>query len=216
MNKIKDFISTNDIAKYIIVLVLVIVVLLGVTLAYYTWGTSVEERTNVTFDVIANVYIEYDGGADITGTSLYPASGKTNGITKEIYVTFNGESAQARFNLYLDLTTFPNELKDQSFKYAVDEVKLVDGTEVTTEVKNGDFTETGVKCETNSTDTNTINHIALLSNVVPDSTVIKYIVYIWIDGENYVNTSSMMNQTFTLTLHADGDYLKEQSTSLTS
>ena len=204
----EKIVGTNYIAKYILILTLVIVGLLGTTLAYYTWETTSAKRTNVTVGVLADVMvINYDAGSNITG-SLYPTDDKEDGLKKEITVSVTEYSPYASFDLYLDLTTLPVYLKHQSFKYAFYGVNAdgslfnitTAGSSTNEETVSGNFTETGVSCTKNNT-----NHIVLLENVIPQTTQAKYKLYIWIDGTIGDNPDTMMNQTFSFTLHATGE-----------
>jgi len=179
--------------KYGIILLLVFIVSMGSSLAYYSWGST--SNTNFSIEVLADVIrITYDGGPDITGANLFPTDDKQNdGIKKEISVKVDRYSEHASFNLYLDLKTLPAGLKDESFRY-----EFYQGSSL---LKSGNFkTPTTSSCTKNST-----NHIVLLNNITPTTTTANYTLYIWIDGVNYTNPNTMMNQTFEFTLHADGE-----------
>ena len=52
----------------------------------------------------------------------------------------------------------------------------------------------------------------LLSNQTPSTTTVTYTLYIWIDGVNFTNPDTMMNQEFEFTLHADGVKVKNPPT----
>lgn len=99
-------------------------------------------------------------------------------------------------NVYLDLVTLPNSLKDVSFRYAI-----YNGS---TLAKEGNFSSTSLSSSTSTCTANSTTHITLLSNVSVPTTKRTYTLYIWIDGANYTNPKSMMNQTFSFKLHADG------------
>ena len=99
-------------------------------------------------------------------------------------------------NVYLDLVTLPDNLKDVSFRYAI-----YNGS---TLAKEGNFSSTSLSSSTSTCTANSTTHITLLSNVSVPTTKRTYTLYIWIDGANYTNPKSMMNQTFSFKLHADG------------
>ena len=99
-------------------------------------------------------------------------------------------------NVYLDLVTLPNSLKDVSFRYAI-----YNGS---TLAKEGNFSSTSLSSSTSTCTANSTTHITLLSNVSVPITKTTYTLYIWIDGANYTNPKSMMNQAFNFKLHADG------------
>ena len=109
MNKIKEVVSTNKIAKYSLIIVALIIVLLSSTLAFYSWSS--ENNTNVSFTVASgSVDIVFNGGPDIRA-SLLPVDNKNKGIVKEITVKVLKNNPRASINLYLDINTLPNELK---------------------------------------------------------------------------------------------------------
>ena len=151
------------------------------------------------YTISDGVYIYYNGGPDIIGKDLFPTDNRArDGVVKEITVRVDEYKEDAKFNLYLDLKTLPNALKHASFKYEL--------YQASTLKTSGNFTNSGVTCTTNST-----KHIVLLSNVTPSTTTVTYTLYIWIDGVNFTNPDTMMNQEFEFTLHADGVKVKEKT-----
>ena len=59
--------------KYVYILLIVLILFIVGSYAFFSWGSDANNNTNVSFDVIADtVYIEYDAGSDITGANLYP------------------------------------------------------------------------------------------------------------------------------------------------
>ena len=184
--------------KYIIIALLVFIISISGSLAYYSWGSTTAQNTNVAFDVISDgVYIYYNGGSNIIGKDLFPTDNRArDGIVKEITVRVDEEKEGAKFNLYLDLTNLPTALKHSTFKYQI----YRNGTAADTARS---FADTPVTCTTNST-----NHFILLSNEVPSTTTVTYTLYIWIDGTSGTNPDTMMNQEFEFNLHADGVKVK--------
>ena len=181
--------------KYLVILLLTFIVCMSSTLAYYSWGST--SNINVAFDVVADyVYITYDGGSHITGSSLYPTDDKADGIEKTITVKVEEESDKATFNLYLDLTDVPEALLDESFRYALYNNETL--------IKEGSIIDTTASCSINNT-----NHIVLLNGITPSTTTTVYTLYLWIDGVNYTNPNDMMNQEFEFVLHAAGDYVRD-------
>ena len=99
--------------KFIIGVILLLILMLGGTYAYYKWTSS----NNMDFEVeIKGGTVVFEGGKDING-ELIPTSKKEEGIIKDI--TVKGNTEGATINLYMDLTTMSDNLKEESFKYEV-------------------------------------------------------------------------------------------------
>ena len=181
--------------KYVYILLIVLILFIVGSYAFFSWGSNANSNTNVSFDVIAEtVYIEYDAGPDITGANLYPVDDKSDGISKTITVKTDKvvQSKPVTFNLYLDLTSVPTALLHNSFKWAV-----YTGNDL---VSSGNLTDSTVSCNKNSA----VNHIVLFSNEKVTTTEKKYVLYLWIDGTDN-NPDDMMNKSFEFNLHADGN-----------
>ena len=107
-----------------------VIAIVGSTLAYYVWNTSSDEETKIVTDVgAATVY--FDGGSTIENASIRPVSDKSKGIVKTI--GFKGSVSGISANLYLDIINIDTGLKDNTFKYA-----FYDGS---TLIKEGSFTD---------------------------------------------------------------------------
>ena len=169
-----------------------VIAIVGSTLAYYVWNASSDEETKIVTNVgAATVY--FDGGSIIENASIRPVSDKSKGIVKTI--GFKGSVSGISANLYLDIINIDTGLKDNTFKYA-----FYDGS---TLIKEGSFTDEYLNSNTEvCTDNNTI-HIVLLSNIIVPTTIKNYTLYIWIDGTQD-NPKEMMNKTFSFKLHANG------------
>ena len=181
--------------KYVYILLIVLILFIVGSYAFFSWGSNANSNTNVSFDVVAEtVYIEYDAGSDITGANLYPVDDKSDGISKTITVKTDKvvQSKPVTFNLYLDLTSVPTALLHSSFKWAV-----YTGNNL---VSSGNLTDSTVSCNKNSA----VNHIVLFSNEKVTTTEKKYVLYLWIDG-TVNNPDDMMNKSFEFNLHADGN-----------
>ena len=174
-------------------IVLVIVVIVSGTYAYYVWTTSDSDTTKIVAGIGAAT-VTFDGGSDISA-NLRPVSDKSKGIVKNISV--KADTTGLVFNMYLDITSIDTGLKDESFRY-----ELYKGT---TKVKEGNFSDSYLTSNTVTCTKNNTNHIVLLTNESISTSKTSYTLYIWIDGANYTNPKSMMNQTFSFKLHADGE-----------
>lgn len=175
------------------IVVLVIAIIVSSTYAYYVWTT---EGSNVT-KIVAGVgaaTVTFDGGSDVEA-NLRPVSDKSKGISKKIKV--KADTTGLVFNLYLDMITLDTNLKHESFKY-----ELYKGT---TKVKEGNFSTTYLNSNTSTCTKNNTTHITLLTNESISTSNTEYTLYIWIDGANYTNPSTMMNKSFSFKLHADGE-----------
>ena len=172
---------------------ILIIAIIGSTFAYYIWNTTTDEETKIVTNIgAATVY--FDGGSVIDNANIRPVSDKSKGIVKEIGVkaSTNGIS----MNLYLDINTLPDALKEESFKYS-----FYKGS---TLIKEGNFTASHLSSNTEPCSTNNTTHIILLPNQTVSTSLTNYTLYIWIDGANYENPTTMMNQTFSFNLHATG------------
>ena len=175
------------------IVVLVITIIVSTTYAYYVWNTSDSEVTNIVAGVGAAT-VTFDGGSDIEAT-LRPVSDKSKGISKTIKV--KADTTGLVFNLYLDMTTLDTNLKHESFKY-----EFYKGT---TKVKEGNFSSTYLNSNTTTCTKNNTTHITLLTNESISTSNTEYTLYLWIDGKNYTNPTTMMNKSFSFKLHADGE-----------
>lgn len=172
-------------------IIILVIAVVSSTLAYYIWSSGEQIKISTT---VGGAYVYFDGGSSIENATLRPVADKSKGITKNISMRADATGVTA--NVYLDLVTLPNSLKDVSFRYAI-----YNGS---TLAKEGNFSSTSLSSSTSTCAANSTTHITLLSNVSVPTTKRTYTLYIWIDGANYTNPKSMMNQTFSFKLHADG------------
>lgn len=172
-------------------IIILVIAVVSSTLAYYIWSSGGQIKISTT---VGGAYVYFDGGSAIENATLRPVADKSKGITKNISMRADATGVTA--NVYLDLVTLPDNLKDVSFRYAI-----YNGS---TLAKEGNFSSTSLSSSTSTCTANSTTHITLLSNVSVPTTKRTYTLYIWIDGANYTNPKSMMNQTFSFKLHADG------------
>lgn len=172
-------------------IIILVIAVVSSTLAYYIWSSGEQIKIST---IVGGAYVYFDGGSSIENATLRPVADKSKGITKNISMRADATGVTA--NVYLDLVTLPDNLKDVSFRYAI-----YNGS---TLAKEGNFSSTSLSSSTSTCTANSTTHITLLSNVSVPTTKRTYTLYIWIDGANYTNPKSMMNQTFSFKLHADG------------
>ena len=173
-------------------ILLLVVSIIGSTFAYYIWTSGSEDETKIVTSVgSATVY--FDGGKAIENASLRPVESKEYGIVKNISVQAN--KTGINFNLYLDITSIDNNLKDKSFRYQFYKEDTL--------VKEGNFSSDYLDSNLVNCSVNNTNHIVLLSNETISTTKLNYSLYIWVDGLQD-NPKEMMGKSFNFLLHAEG------------
>ena len=174
-----------------------IILVVGGTYAWYIWRVGEDEETKIATEV-GVVTVIYDLGASLTGQKIQPVSDKSLGLTKAITIKTSEEATnKITFNLYLDINTLDEGLKEESFKYAL--------YKSSTLVKEGNFTEEYLNSNLVTCEKNNTSHIVLLEDETVKTTLSTYNLYIWIDGANYTNPNTMQNQSFSFALHATGE-----------
>ena len=175
----------NKYKLYMIIGISSLVLSIGTTFAYYIWKSSTNAIVNLN---ICTPTITFAGGSTINGVDMIPVLTKEDGTIKEIEVKKNSTcNRDVTMNLYLELTTFPTELSDSSFKY-----ELYKNNE-TMAIASGDFSnrEQG-------------NTITLLSNQILNTSKDTYTLYIYIDG-NVDNPGTMAGKNFLFKLWGSGE-----------
>ena len=170
---------------YIIIGVSILILLVGGTLAYYTWKSTSNAVVNAE---VCTPTVTFAGGSTINGVDIVPVLTKEEGTIKDIEVKKNSTcNRDVTMNLYLELTTFPTELSDSSFKYELYK------NSSTTSIASGDFSnrEQG-------------NTITLLSNQILNTSKDTYTLYIYIDG-NVDNPGTMAGKNFLFKLWGSGE-----------
>ena len=161
-----------------------IVVMIGGTYAYYRWSSSDNININIS---IEGSTVTFDGGTNITGV-LIPTSSKEEGIKKDITVI--ASEAGSTMSLYIELTTMPSELKEESFVY---ELYYNDTTLVT----KGNFKD--ITYAPSGTTT-----LTLFTDRPVNTTTDKYTLYLWFNGKDFTNPNTMQNKTLSFDLYATG------------
>ena len=101
--------------KHIIVGSILVIgaIMVGSSLAWWTWSTSSNEQTNVVV-TIGGTTISYEDGEDITNNNLIPTSTKEQGISKDITIS---STSTVYLDLNMTVVALDDGLKDESFKY---------------------------------------------------------------------------------------------------
>ena len=172
----------NKYKLYMILGIILLVLSITGSLAYYVWSSS---TTSIAGNLcLPEIY--FTGGATING-KLKPVSSKEEGLIKEIEVnlhkTCNNDTAV--MNLYLSLDLLPTALQENTFVY-----ELYNGNNE--RISSGNFSD---KREGDT--------ITLASNEIVTSNVSIYTLYIYIDG-NRDNPITMSNNNFRFNIYGEG------------
>ena len=175
----------NKYKLYMILGIIVLVLSVGSSFAYYVWKSSTNALVSLN---VCTPTITFAGGSTINGVDMIPVLTKEEGTIKDIEVKKNSTcNRDVTMNLYLELTTFPTELSDSSFKY-----ELYKNSE-TMAIASGNFA--------NKKEGDTIT---LLSNQILNTSKDTYTLYIYIDG-NVDNPSTMAGKNFLFKLWGSGE-----------
>ena len=175
----------NKYKLYMILGIIVLVLSVGSSFAYYIWKSTSNALVNLN---VCTPTITFAGGSTINGVDIVPVLTKEEGTIKDIEVKKNSTcNRDVTMNLYLELTTFPTELSDSSFKYELYK------NSSTTSIASGNFSnkEQG-------------NTITLLSNQILNTNKDTYTLYIYIDG-NVDNPGTMAGKNFLFKLWGSGE-----------
>ena len=170
-----------------------IIVMIGGTYAYYRWNST--SNVNVSVKISGNT-VTFVGGSNVTGT-LAPVDSKEKGIKKDI--TVKASEAGSTMSLYMELTTMPNELKEESFVY---ELYYND----TTLVKKGNFKAYNASSNASGITyaSSGVTTLTLFTDRNVNTTTDKYTLYLWFNGKDFTNPDTMQNKTLSFDLYATG------------
>ena len=175
----------NKYKLYMILGIIVLVLSVGSSFAYYIWKSTSNALVSLN---VCTPTITFAGGSTINGVDMIPVLTKEEGTIKDIEVKKNSTcNRDVTMNLYLELTTFPTELSDSSFKYELYK------NSSTTSIASGNFA--------NKKEGDTIT---LLSNQILNTSKDTYTLYIYIDG-NVDNPGTMAGKNFLFKLWGSGE-----------
>ena len=175
----------NKYKLYMILGIIVLVLSVSSSFAYYIWKSTSNALVNLN---VCTPTITFAGGSTINGVDMIPVLTKEEGTIKDLEVKKNSTcNRDVTMNLYLELTTFPTELAESSFVY-----ELYKNSE-TMAIASGNFSnkEQG-------------NTITLLSNQILNTSKDTYTLYIYIDG-NVDNPGTMAGKNFLFKLWGSGE-----------
>ncbi|MBR7041871.1 MAG: hypothetical protein IKI04_00035, partial [Bacilli bacterium] len=164
----------------------VIIAILGGTLAYWSWTSTNEQKTNVTFTTGANFSCSADGGGNITNTNYFVPTDCTNStyaIKRTITTSItNSGSNPVYLDMWLTINSIGSGLSNSNnFKYAL--------------TTSSSSCTTGVVSEGNFNGKVANDKIQLLDDVSSAGT---YYLYVWLDAAE--TSQSTMNQSVSLSL----------------
>ena len=175
----------NKYKLYMILGIIVLVLSVSSSFAYYIWKSTSNALVNLN---VCTPTITFAGGSTINGVDMIPVLTKEEGTIKDLEVKKNSTcNRDVTMNLYLELTTFPTELAESSFVY-----ELYKNSE-TMAIASGNFA--------NKKEGDTIT---LLSNQILNTSKDTYTLYIYIDG-NVDNPSTMAGKNFLFKLWGSGE-----------
>ena len=159
--------------KEILAILLLTLVIGTGTLAWIVWSSKDNTKMNVTIGDLADV--SFKSGNDINISNLSPSFYYDDGALTEFSIRKKkGLTTELNTNIYLDITSISDELKNDNFKYVL--LSSSDGNTYN-EVISSSFKDASVGKLSIVTD----------SPLTDGKTYYKF--YIWIDGNNENNTT---------------------------
>ena len=175
----------NKYKLYMILGIIVLVLSVSSSFAYYIWKSTSNALVNLN---VCTPTITFAGGSTINGVDMIPVLTKEEGTIKDLEVKKNSTcNRDVTMNLYLELTTFPTELAESSFVYELYK------NSSTTSIVSGNFA--------NKKEGDTVT---LLSNQILNTSKDTYTLYIYIDG-NVDNPGTMAGKNFLFKLWGSGE-----------
>lgn len=183
MNKNKN----KKVWIYFFIGIATIILLSGVTLAWYVWRSN---NDAVVKAGVCSPEIVFQGGTTINGNDLVPVYDKEKGLKKVINVNLNNtcDNDTAVLNLYLDPTLLPDGLKDESFVYELYKDKE---EEV---ISSNNFYDMEV---------NEDGAYEIATDEIITENTSTYILYIYLDA-NLDNPISTQNKNFIFNIYGKG------------
>ena len=169
---------------YLVWGILVLLVMLVGSYAYFSWRTS-ESRLVLTVGNINNIQVTLKPYK--IDTEILPVLTYEN----EDYVSVdvvNSNNKRNTFELYYKINTIDEELKNSNFKYTI--TKSTDGGNTYSEVKTDTFSSANDDTE-----------ITIYSSIISGIKTEKYKVYVWLDGGEEGQTN-VVGKSFNAELRA--------------
>ena len=169
------------------------------TFAWFTWSSSSKGDTELTLTIGNLADVKFETGNDINVDNIGPVLNYNDGESTTFTIKNKSESTIV-FNIGLNITNIPDELKEESFKYV-----LISSTDnnVFKEVVSGSFKDASVR------------YMAIGSGheVPKGDTYFKFIIYI--DG-HMENPIDMMNKSFSAEIKVDAGEVEKATDKIIS
>ena len=169
------------------------------TFAWFTWSSSSEGDTELTLTIGNVADVKFETGNDINVDNIGPVLNYNDGESTTFTIKNKSESTIV-FNIGLNITNIPDELKEESFKYV-----LLSSTDnkVFKEVISGTFKDASVRYMS----------IGGGIEVAKGDTYFKFIIYI--DG-HMENPIDMMGKRFSGELQVDAGEVEKATDKIIS
>ena len=181
----------------VLMILTIVFTIMGGTLAYWSWRTTDEEKTNITFTITSDFSCSADGGGDITSGSInlvptvVDSTTTANYIKREVKVTptINTDDKTIYMDLWLDIKTLGTGLSNTDyFRYSF--------------TTGSSSPDDGVVYSGNFRGLVKNNRVKLLLDKEYTSTTTEtYYLWIWLDSEE--TDSATMNQSFHFVLNGN-------------
>lgn len=174
----------NKYKLYMIVSIMILVVSITGTVAWYTWSST--DNTSVSLGM-CTPEISFIGGTTLNGERLKPVTDRSNGLKKQIDVYLNKtckENDSGVMNLYMKLDLLPDALKHETFIYEVIKDDVVLYSDNFKDKQQGETIE------------------LLTDQIITENDSI-YFIYVYIDGTRD-NPLEMAGKSFKFTVYGEG------------
>ena len=178
--------SKRSKGKEILAILLLTLVIGTGTLAWIVWSSKDNTKMNVTIGDLADV--SFKTGNDINISNLSPSFNYDDGVLTEFSIRKKkGLVVELNAEIYLDITSISNELKNDSFKYVL--LSSSDGNTYN-EVISSSFKDASV------------GKLDIVTDIPLTDGKTYYKFYIWIDGNNE-NNETMQGKNLKGTLNVE-------------
>ena len=184
---------------YVIGVLMTIVVVSGLTYAFYVWTSSESIDVIVNFDNSSQTVVTFYGGDSITG-KIRPTANPYEGKVKNMSIESN-LIANDTFSLYLKRNTLPEQLKVDYFKWQLTSCDLstnINCADTATVNVSGNFSTTSMN---EFYDSSTGDLLLLENEPIPRH--LDLYLYLWIDG-NVDNDLSIGDKDINFDIYAKG------------
>ena len=110
---------------FVVILILLLIVLVGVagTYAWFTWSSTSNTSLTMTIGELGDVI--FNGGPDISTSDLAPVFNYYDGKETSMQIINKKNTEGVVFDISINITTLPTELKNESFCFRLRPLGLV-------------------------------------------------------------------------------------------